>query len=195
MTRCPRYFAHLKAHAKPNPAPLPVERPTDPALRELLLEMAGEDQRVRLTDDGKLPSPDALAAVDARNLPRLTLIVATGGFPSRAQVGSDGVGAAWLLLQHATGEPGFQARMLPLVEAAVHAGELSAQSYALTADRVLRLHARRPQRYGSQLDYLNGRYVPAPIDDAANVDARRAALGMPPLADYVCVVNALHEHE
>jgi hypothetical protein len=31
--------------------------------------------------------------------------------------------------------------------------------------------------------------VPQPIEDEAHVDARRAELGMPPLADYLKLVN------
>jgi hypothetical protein len=35
----------------------------------------------------------------------------------------------------------------------------------------------------------DGKLVPQPIEDEANVDARRKELGMPPLADYLKMVN------
>ncbi len=47
------------------------------------------------------------------------------------QVGADGVNAATLLIQHADADPGFQADVLPLFEAAHRAGDVTGQEVAL----------------------------------------------------------------
>jgi hypothetical protein len=42
--------------------------------------------------------------------------------------------------------------------------------------------------YGTQVRSgadTNDRWVPQPIEDEANVDARRATVGLPPLAEYL----------
>jgi hypothetical protein len=39
--------------------------------------------------------------------------------------------------------------------------------------------------YGTQLVVVGGKATPAPIEDEANVDRRRRAVGLPPLADYL----------
>lgn len=190
---CPGFVSFYKAHAKgKSPLPWPIERTADPELREALLEMAREDQRARQSADGGPPPMAHMLRVDAANLPRIEVIVAMYGFPRRVQVGGDGVGAAWLLVQHAANDPAFQARVLAEIEPRVKEGEVSGENYALLADRVRMLAEHKPQLYGSQLRYEKGRYAPAPIDDPMQVDERRAAFGMPPLRDYVCFVNAMH---
>ena len=77
--------------------------------------------------------------------------------------------------------------MLPLVEKAYRSGGLSGQSYALLLDRVL-VGEGKPQVYGTQakrFEEWKGR-EPAlePIEDEANVDRRRAEVGLFPLSEY-----------
>ena len=49
-----------------------------------------------------------------------------------------------------------------------------------------------PQVYGTQLDVVAGRAVLKPIRDSAHVDARRAAVGLPPLRDYLRVIDSIY---
>ncbi|PNY81759.1 DUF6624 domain-containing protein [Deinococcus koreensis] len=46
------------------------------------------------------------------------------------------------------------------------------------------------QRYGTAFSVRRGRVTPLPIEDAAGVDARRAGLGLPPLAEELTRVQA-----
>ena len=46
------------------------------------------------------------------------------------------------------------------------------------------MHRGQPQRYGSQFTLVNGRLVPAPGEDLAGLDDRRAGMGLPPMAKY-----------
>jgi hypothetical protein len=66
----------------------------------------------------------------------------------------------------------------------VTAGEAAPSELAYLTDRV-RCGAGLPQLYGTQMREHEGRLIPQLIEDEANVDARRAAVGLEPLAEYV----------
>ncbi|CAD0352534.1 DUF6624 domain-containing protein [Xanthomonas hortorum] len=164
--------------------------PSDPALRARLLEMERADQLVR-NGDWSQAAVTKMAAVDAAHLPQIRRIVAEHeGLPSAAQVGRDGVAAAWLLVQHADADPAFQEQVLSTLAQHVTRGEIPARSLVLLTDRVL-VGNGKPQRYGTQLAAQQGRWVPKPIEDPDRVDVRRAAVGEMPLADYICVAAQL----
>ncbi len=167
--------------------------PKDPALRQRLLDMEKVDQEVRGKDFAKMTQDDLKRwmDVDAANLPQIKKIVTGhGGLPSRAEVGADGVSAAWILVQHADADPAFQSDVLEKIAPLVRSGEVTSQEYALLTDRVLVNHGK-PQRYGSQLIATNGKWVPKPMEAPGQVDQRRAAIGEMPLADYICVAGQM----
>lgn len=161
-------------------------------LRQELLDMAAKDQEVRKTlgrryKPGERMSPEDgqwAIGVDAAHTARMRAIIAQFGWPGRSLVGEDGAHTAWLLVQHADRDRGFQERCLELLAQAVARSEASAQDMAYLTDRV-RVHARRPQVYGTQLRLENDRLTAGLIEDEANVDARRAEVGLGPLADYI----------
>ena len=139
-------------------------------------------------------SPEVLALweeqspADAENLARLREIISEHGWPGQSLVGRDGATAAFLILQHADHET--QVEYLPLVEAAVEAGEFERRQFALLQDRVL-VGEDKPQIYGTQLywDDETGKLELFPIEDEENVDSRRKEVGMMPLAEYVELVR------
>ena len=160
--------------------------PSAPPLREQLLEMARVDQDAR-DGDWSQEMITKMLAVDAANLPRIKQIVADHhGLPGVREVGADGMAAAWLLVQHADTDAAFQQQVLEGLAPKVDSGEVSAREYALLVDRVL-VNTGKPQRYGSQLAAISSRWQPKPMEAPEQVDARRAALGLMPLADYLCV--------
>ena len=66
----------------------------------------------------------------------------------------------------------------PLLERAAAAGEAEREWVAYLTDRVC-VNEGRPQVYGTQMAHdEKGLAVPRPIEDEANVDRRRAAMGM-----------------
>ena len=163
--------------------------PALPALRDELLQMSSDDQAVRLGDLSAKDVFARMAAVDARNLPRIKRIVDEHGFPSEAMVGRGGFNAAWLLVQHADADPAFQQRVL---ESLTSNRLIAGEQLAMLTDRVLRAQGK-PQRYGSQFTREGDRWVPQPIEEpVAEVDERRASLGMMPLADYACTLQAMY---
>ena len=120
---------------------------------------------------------------DSARTRRLKQIVASRGWPTPVVVGEDGAEAAWLILQHSP-DYAWQERMLPRLEKAAAAGEMSRTEVALLTDRVL-VHGGKPQRYGNSFTFKNGRLLADPIEDIGGLDARRAALGLPTMAEYV----------
>ena len=131
---------------------------------------------------------DAQSQIDAKNLIRLKEIISEFGWPGQSLVGRDGSNAAFLILQHADHET--QVEYLPIVRVAVEAGELERSAFAMFQDRIL-VTEGKPQVYGTQL-YRNdtsGELELFPIEDEANVDARRMEIGMIPLAEYVKLVR------
>ena len=150
----------------------------DQAARELMT-LAFEQGRQPDAADGALVS-----AIDSLNTVWLKGVVAERGWPKASEVGEDGASDAWLLVQHADRDRAFQREVLGLMESAVAAGEASGSDFAYLTDRV-RLAAGEPQVYGTQLNVVDGQPVPFEIEDADGVDARRAAVGLMSLSDYI----------
>ena len=151
--------------------------------------MAEEDLRVRaeLAATGCLfqgyhPS---MRALHDRHAHRLAHILAEHGWPGERRVGEDGAQAAWLIVQHAIAQPGFQRQALRQMSAAAARGEVPGWQVAMLEDRI-RTFEGRPQRYGTQFDWdAAGQLSPLPIEDRAGVDERRKALGLRPLEEQI----------
>jgi Family of unknown function (DUF6624) len=156
------------------------------ALAVELIAMAEEDQRVRgeLLAEGVLFNGyhRRMAEVHHRNAVRLAAIMKEMGWPGRSVVGREAADAAWLVLQHSIGDPAVMRRGLELLRSAAP-GEVDPIQVAMLEDRV-RTYSGLPQIYGTQFDWdERGEMQPRPIEDATHVDERRAAIGLPPLAE------------
>ncbi|WP_456427534.1 DUF6624 domain-containing protein [Rhodocaloribacter sp.] len=166
-----------------------------PKLRQTLLEMVQADQAVRMAMLEKGPAHiDSLDvarqdSVDEANQACLEGIIQRYGWPTGEMVGQDGVNAVFLIVQH--GDLGFQKAMLPHVRKAFEAGELAGQDWALLTDRVLRKEGL-PQRYGTQVEVVDGKVIVEPLENEEKVDAWRAELGLPPLADYIKILEKMY---
>lgn len=131
-----------------------------------------------------------LRRTDTENTQRLGEIVEQHGWPTYTLVGKDGAQSAWLLVQHADLSPKFQRQCLDLM-AKVPRDEISQQNVAYLTDRVLLAEGKK-QLYGTQFTLINGAWSARPLEDESNVDKRRAAVGLPPLADYVKDIEAVY---
>ena len=175
------------------------QTPRDTALTRALLERVRVDQAIRDTFVLQLQAGRAvdsslaarMAAIDSANTTWLKAVVARRGWPGRSEVGPEASNAAFLIVQHAVHDSAFQAQALSLMERGVANGEVRGADVAMLADRVA-VHRGQPQRYGTQAKLLEGRLVLDPIADSAHVDERRAALGMPPLREYVRVLDSMY---
>lgn len=133
-------------------------------------------------------APEVLAmfrdqqAIDEANLKRLSQLIDMQGWPKSSVVGGKAATAAFLVVQHS--DLAAQKRYLPLLREAVADKEAQSDHLALLEDRVLMGEGKK-QLYGSQLQGNGkGGWEFYPIEDEANVDQRRKAVGLPPLAEY-----------
>jgi hypothetical protein len=133
---------------------------------------------------------ETLRRVDERNTERLGEIVERYGWPTNTLVGKGGAKAAWLLVQHADANPKFQRKCLDLM-ARLPAEEVNRTDFAYLTDRVLLAEGKK-QVYGTQFTFENGKCKPRPLEDEANVDKRRAEVGLPPLAEYFKQAEAFY---
>jgi hypothetical protein len=156
--------------------------------------MGRADQQVRdglnvrsLTDTARLRR---MLQVDSTHTERLRGIVRDHGWPGKSVFGEEAAQAAFLIVQHSASHE-FQQEMLELLAAAAEAGEAKRSDVAMLTDRV-RTNAGQPQLYGTQFRIRDGRLVAHPIEDPAGLDARRAAMGLAPMAEYLAHLRATY---
>lgn len=157
-------------------------------VRQALLAMKEEDLAVRakLIAEGTLAKEGyhpQMEAVHRSNAARLTGIIEQYGWPGKSLVGEEGAEAAWLIAQHAIGDPPFMRCCLSLLQQAGSRGEVPLWQAAMMEDRI-RMFEGRPQVYGSQFQPdEHGEMVPYPIENPEEVDERRRAVGLIPLQE------------
>jgi hypothetical protein len=164
-------------------------------LRAELERRSARDQEARRAVEGWSDDPRTelwklVSEVDADNTAWLVAIVTQHGWPGLSEVGEEAAVAAWLLAQHADGEPESQRFFHRSMGEAVDAGEASPRLFGYLEDRV-RINSGRPQLYGTQfVDHGNG-LEPQPIHDRDCLAARRAAAGMEPFEEYEATMHRI----
>ena len=147
--------------------------PANPALRDEIQKLFVTDQAVR--EAGVLDAAK-FAKVDGEHLGPLTAIFEKHGMPTYAMVGPEAASQFAIMIQHQPAD--FRRKVLPKLKANVDAGQGDAGTYAMMYDRAA-TDDGRPQRYGENFvcDAQNLAMHPAPIEDEAHVNERRAFLG------------------
>ena len=169
------------------------------SLKEQLIALAQRDlqTRERLAADQSLFNgyhPE-MQAVHKENATILKCVIDAHGWPTPEIAGEDGAEAAWLIAQHAIGLPDFQRKCLRLLKEAGSSGAVPAWQAAMLLDRIC-IFEGKPQVYGTSFDWdEDGLMSPLPIADPANVDVRRTAVGLPPLAEAIARHRAQAEME
>lgn len=127
------------------------------------------------------------------NVQALDAMVPAEGWFSTAVYGEEAATGAFMIVQHA--DTDLQKRFLPAIEAMSERGEASRSFYALMYDRVAVAEGRL-QRYGTQMQCVNGRMQPFPTEDPEQLEARRAPMGFrwPDYAGYLANFGACHGH-
>jgi hypothetical protein len=122
--------------------------------------------------------------IDAENTAWIKPLMKQHGWLGNSLVGVDGAAAAFLLVQH-TQDADLRKSSLELLKKAVKDGEARGDQLALLTDRVLMFEGK-PQIYGTQTKTTKeGKLEVWKIEDEANVDKRRAEVGLGPLAEYI----------
>ncbi len=125
----------------------------------------------------------AMGKSDSINLIKVKAVLDKYGWVGPEVVGSKGNATLFLVIQHA--DSLTRDKYLPMMRASVKNGKAQASQLALMEDRSALEHGKK-QIYGSQIgrDNKTGKYYISPIEDEANVDKRRAEVGLNPLEDY-----------
>ncbi|WP_268225135.1 serine hydrolase domain-containing protein [Sinomicrobium oceani] len=146
-----------------------------PGLRNELKRMWKRDQDL-------VGQWEAQKKVVAQNTMQLDKIIERYGWPTRGMVGKDGVWMAWAIAQHSH-DLGFQKRCLELLKNTLDTDQPEPLLYAELHDRICR-NTGQKQTYGQAIIEEKGNKRFYPIANETEVDARRKALGLPPLKVY-----------
>ena len=175
--------------------------PKNPTLRVEILKRVKEDQAARnamikinqgeTLDAESHKIMEQLTKIDADNTAWLKKHVDQHGFPTITEVGKDGASGAWLLVQHADAQPAFQRQCLDLMTK-LPKHERDGKNLAYLTDRVLLAEGKK-QLYGTQFTKVNDVWKPRPLEDEANVDKRRAEVGLSTLAEYAKQLSAMYD--
>ena len=155
-------------------ADLEAMHETDQRNRLLLNKTTDEVERKKLSD--------VQIAIDKLNQTRLEEIVKTHGWPGITDFGQKAAQVAFLIVQHSNSK--MMKQYYLMLRTAMELGDADKASFALLDDRIP-MNDGKPQLYGSQLqrDDKAGKLVYWMIEDEANVDQRRAAMGLGTLAE------------
>jgi hypothetical protein len=125
-----------------------------------------------------------LCQIDNDNTRFLKTVIGQGSWPMISRDGKEAAEEAWLIAQHADGDPDFQEQVLRVIEPLVSKKEADGKNYALLFDRVA-LARNRPQRYATQFTRTAaGCLAASPTEDPKAVDARRVSVGLKPISEY-----------
>ena len=166
-------------------------------LQKELIEMEIKDQKIRnqINKIGWQNITKKLVAkknaIDATNTVRLKAIIKKHSWLTKDLVGTEGVNAAFLIIQHSP-DITFKEQMLPHLKKSYLNGEgVTGQQVALLTDRVLIAQGKK-QIYGTQADVSEGQVLFSPIEDEVNVDKRLEEMKMPPLDFYLKIMEKMY---
>jgi hypothetical protein len=147
--------------------------PSQPALRDQISQLFKDDQAVRQKAGFDV---ERMEQADRRTAGPLKAIFDRYGVPTFDMVGIQAAKDFVVMVQHQSAD--FRSAVLPKLKANVDAGQAEAGAYAMVYDRTQRDQGRN-QLYGEQLECASGKALEeAPMDDQANVNMRRAQLGL-----------------
>jgi hypothetical protein len=173
-------LAFLRARVKQKQIEASIREPyANPELAARLERLFVDDQAVRQRaqfDAARMREVDERTGVEIRQ------IFKRFGVPTRAMVGPERARRFVVLVQHQP--PDLRREVLPKLKANVDRGEADPADYALMFDRA-RVDEGKPQRYGANFACApDGTLAPSPIENPAQLDARRAEIGLLPMRLY-----------
>ena len=147
------------------------------AVKSELNAIFERDQKIRKGDSVEFGS-----YIDSCNLAQVENLISKFGWMGKSVIGVRGNYTLWLVIQHA--DLATQEKYLPMIEKSVELGESRVIDLAYLRDRVLMRQGKK-QIYGTQVvpDKYGGQNF-HPIEDEANVNVRRAEVGMEPIEEY-----------
>lgn len=174
----------------------------DPYLADSLKKMADKDKYVRQRVDSafKKYGKDSPQWKKAWNRMQLTdkkhnaalkdILAKLNSYPGMDKAGEDGAHYFWVLVLHQDADLAFQRQVLDLMKIAYENHVVEPGDYAYFYDRIL-VNGGYKQIYGTQVYYDEEKkmYVPHPLMEPATTDEKRAEMQMPPMAEYMRIMN------
>jgi hypothetical protein len=158
--------------------------PSHPELVAQISKLLKDDQAVRQQQGFDVKK---MESADRRIGGPLKAIFDRYGVPTYEMVGVQAAQDFVVMVQHQP--PAFRLAVLPKLKANVDAGQADPGNFAMVYDRAQR-DLGKNQLYGQQLECADGKAIElAPIDDAANVNSRRAQFGLMRLELYARLVR------
>jgi len=175
-----------------------VKNELDFDLRNEIAQMAEVDQTAAWIPQGEFKnySQEEWRAykdsVFTSNKKRAEEIFNEHGFPGFDLVGEQGSHDFWLIVQHCDFDPEFQMKVLTDMKLKMENNQADKSNYAYLIDRVNK-NLGEKIIYGTQVTYNKmGQAVSRPLIDSANVDIRRAEVGLEPLVEYLNRMTQSH---
>ncbi|MEL6253224.1 MAG: DUF6624 domain-containing protein [Bacteroidota bacterium] len=172
-----------------------------PKIAQQIIELKEEDLRVRdkLIQEGLLGKGynEEMKAVHDKNAGLLDKIMEKIGYPTVDKVGEEASQSAWLVIQHAIGQPVFMKKCADLLAKAVQEHRADPKNLAYLTDRIA-VFEQKPQLYGTQFDWdEKGELSPEAFDDIVKVEGRRKAIGLNSLEEQTQILRkrAIEEQE
>ncbi|NSL85683.1 hypothetical protein ECE50_002500 [Chitinophaga sp. Mgbs1] len=162
-------------------------------IADKIIDLKNQDEQLRdeLIRKGKLSDgyDPSMEALHNRNAEILNDIIDVIGYPTIDKVGKAASEAAWLIIQHAIGQPGFMKKCRHLLENAVSENKADPVSLAYLTDRIAVLEGA-PQLFGTQFDWdENGALSPNHFDDVTRVNERRKRIGLNTLEEQTALIR------
>ncbi len=184
ITSCADEAGKIKSDLEQTRAQYDLLNPNNP---NFLIEIGRFEQKVRKNTysiqkaaiDEKSKSElkrinyELMHYIDNKNIQFMLELKPKGRWFSIKEIGDESAMYAFLIMQHADAK--IQQKYYPELKAAMQSGELPKSEFALFDDRV-RVKNGQKQLYGSQFHCEYKKLVPFPIDDIANIDARRISM-------------------
>ena len=142
--------------------------------------LSEEDQDVAIKDIA-----DEITRHDIADQAALKKMLPKQGWFKKSEIGDKAETAAFLIVQHAVNNPALMHSTLSKIEAAVKQGEADGGQFALMYDRIALEFDHKPQRYGSQVQCMEGKWTAPELEDPEHVDERRRSVGLSSEADYL----------
>lgn len=131
-----------------------------------------------------------LNRIDRANTRHLQFIIERHGWLGSEKFGPKIAHDAWLIVQHADLNPGFQRRCLDLMKGHLNS-KVEKGDYAYLWDRVAANNGKK-QRYGTQFRMENGLGFMKPCEDLPNLDRRRKSMGLVPIREYARILMRVY---
>lgn len=170
-----------------------------PHIAATIIALKEEDLQLRdqLAQNGQLGEGyhEEMKNLHNRNARILDDIIDAIGYPTIDKVGKEASEAAWLVIQHSIGQPGFMRKCAALLEEAVRKHLADPKNLAYLTDRIAVLEGKQ-QLYGTQFDWdENGELNPVLIDDLSQVNQRRKSIGLNTLEEQTEIIRRQAKEE